>query len=85
MMLLETELERLLDVICREWGFCLIGQQRHAITKRSRLSAQEFATEVLQREGFPQPEYEVVWMRRLSGKFTQHFGTSNISADEISG
>jgi len=76
---LENELERLLDMICREWGFCIHREQRVAITKRLGLSAREFAIEVLQAEGFPRPEYEVFWMRRLSQRFKQHFGAAEIS------
>jgi hypothetical protein len=33
---LENELERLLDMICREWGFCLPRDKRQVITTRTR-------------------------------------------------
>ena len=81
---LELELERLLDMICREWGFCLIGDKRLAITTRSRLDAYEFATAVLNLEGFPHPEYEVRWMRQLAQRFKEHFGKAAVSAEETS-
>jgi hypothetical protein len=84
MIPLENDLERLLDMICREWGFCLPRDKRQAITTRARLDAREFATAVLRSEGFLQPEYEVVWMRRLSQRFEQHFGTAAVSASETS-
>ena len=79
---IENDLERLLDMICREWGFCLPRDKRRAITTRTRLDAREFATAVLRSEGFLQPDYEVVWMRRLSQRFKQHFGKAVVSAGE---
>lgn len=79
---LENDLERLLDMICHEWGFCLSRDKRQAITTRTWLDAREFATAVLRSEGFLQPDYEVVWMRRLSQRFKQHFGKAAVSAGE---
>ena len=64
--------------ICINWGFCLPHEKVQAIWARPRLDAKTFAFLVLQAEGFEHPEYELEWMRRLSRRFIERFGTSEI-------
>ena len=38
---------------------------------------------VLKGEGFPDPESELEWRRRLKRSFIERFGSDSVSADEF--
>jgi hypothetical protein len=78
--LLERDLRDLLDELCVEWGFCIPPAACDEISRRSSLSAGEFASAVLQAEGM-NPEYEKKWFQKLSDLFVGRFGEF-VSADE---
>ena len=77
---LERDLRELLDELCVKWGFCIPSGAYNEISRRSSLSAGEFASAVLQAEGM-NPEYEKKWFRRLRDRFVEDFGEF-VSADE---
>jgi hypothetical protein len=81
---LENELDSLLNELCRDWGFCLPGDERRRIATRDRLEDREFAIEVLRAEGF-NPDYETEWIGRLTARFKEHFGKSVVSTDDFPG
>lgn len=78
--LAEGELHWLLDVLCVEWGFCIPSEASEDISRRSSLTASEFATAVLQSEGM-NPENEKEWFRRIRDRFVEEFG-ERITSDE---
>jgi len=69
----EGELRRLLDVLCVQWGFCIPPETSEDISRRSSLTANEFAAAVLQAEGM-NPEYEKRWFLRVRDRFIEKFG-----------
>jgi hypothetical protein len=77
---LEKELDALLTKLCIEWGFCIPPADFRRIATSRRLSADEFADEVLRAEGFD-PEYELHWFRKIKRRFIDQFGEC-ISADD---
>jgi hypothetical protein len=74
-----NELDRLLDVICREWGFCLAPEKRQLIATERDMTDHDFALKVLEAEGFPAPEHQTEWLARLSAKFRDHLGRSTLA------
>jgi len=78
--LTEGELRRLLSVLCVEWGFCIPSEASEDISRRSSLSANEFATAVLQAEGM-NPEHEKKWFQRIRDRFVEEFG-ERVTPDE---
>jgi hypothetical protein len=77
---LQGDLRELLDELCVEWGFCVPPEAYNEICRRSSLSAEEFASAVLQAEGM-NPEYEKKWFRSPSNRFVETFGAF-VSADK---
>jgi hypothetical protein len=71
---LENDLEKFLNELCIDWGFCLPSDKRRRIADRKDWDAREFALEILRTEGFDHPEYEIEWVRRLSARFKKRFG-----------
>jgi hypothetical protein len=76
---LQSELSVLLDWLCVEWGFCIPPNDAERIAASTSLEAAEFATEVLKAEGFPSPEYEIEWSRKIKRRFVEHFGADSVS------
>jgi hypothetical protein len=79
---IEQQLSVLLDWICLRWGFCIPVEDRVRLTKSSRLEAHGFALAVLRADGFDEPENEKKWMKLLSERFVEHFGTAIVSSEE---
>jgi hypothetical protein len=80
---LENELDNLMGWLCTEWGFCLASKEREKIASSERLDARQFALEILKAEGFEHPEFEANWVKRISEKFTEHFGRPTIQSIEF--
>jgi len=78
----EQEIDRLLDWLCRHWGFCIPADERLKIARRRPLAARDFAIAVLRAEGFVEPEMEIKWMRQLAARFVEHFGTTTIPEED---
>jgi len=70
-----AQIERLLDEVCRKWGFCLPAEKRMEISGISDLGPYEFAAQVLRAEGF-NPEYENLWVTRLAELFSERTSRS---------
>ena len=71
-------LQRFLDELCTDWGFCSLGQLRRNGTVRVNNAFPEdeagitaLALEILRAEGFELPESEKTWLRRLSDRIRQ--------------
>jgi len=77
---LERDLRQLLDELCVEWGFCVSPGAYDQIARRSSVTAEEFASVVVQAEGM-NPEYEKKWFRTIRDRFVEQFGES-VSADD---
>jgi hypothetical protein len=77
---LKKDLGDLLDTLCVEWGFCIPPSDFDRIVARQRLTADEFAAEVLRAEGF-NPEYEKQWHRKIKRRFTDRFGEAALADD----
>jgi hypothetical protein len=71
---LEKDLRSLLSTLCVEWGFCIPPDDVDRIASSQRLTADEFATEVLKAEGF-NADYEVRWHRAIKRLFIERFGS----------
>jgi hypothetical protein len=71
---LEKGLCTLLSELCIEWGFCIPPADATRIIKRTHITADEFAAEVLRAEGMA-PEREQTWVRRIKHRFTDRFGS----------
>ena len=48
------------------------------------MEAREFAIAVLRADGFDQPDVEIEWIRRLTGRFIEQFGMDAVSEDQFS-
>jgi len=79
---LEIELDKLLDDLCVEWGFCLPAAKSYPITSRQSISDAEFAGAVLTAEGLTPPEYSQ-WYKPLKRRFQQHFGRVSVAASDF--
>lgn len=81
---LERDLADLLGALCTEWGFCLPPADNARIAAARRLSADEFARQVLEAEGFD-PEREHDWLRKLRTRFAERFGDAVSERDYRAG
>ena len=70
----EDALRYLLYDLCVEWGFCLPPDEAERIALVQHWNADDFALAVLRAEGFPVPESEKKWRRRLRQRFRVLFG-----------
>ena len=77
---LEREIEYLLYDLCVDWGFCIPSLDAERIATQTSYTAEKFAIDVLVAEGM-NPEYERKWLKRISGKFVERFGSDEVSAD----
>ncbi|MEM6265062.1 MAG: hypothetical protein AAGI38_21310 [Bacteroidota bacterium] len=81
---MEHEMNNLLSELCINWGFCILIEDKRRIAAATHFHAKDFAKEVIQAEGM-NPEIEVVWVRRISDKFIERFGTHEIDEDTFEG
>ena len=74
----DDDLQRFLDGLCTDWGFCSLGQRRrNGIVPANNAFPEDeagitaLAIEILRTEGFERPEGENTWLRRLSDRIRQ--------------
>jgi hypothetical protein len=70
---LEKDLGDLLTTLCVEWGFCILPSRWDRIGSIQRLTADEFAAEVLEAEGF-NLDYDAHLYRKIKRSFIERFG-----------
>lgn len=78
--LLERKLRFFLYDLCVDWGFCIPPDDADRIATTQRISANEFAIEVVRAEGFSGIEGSD-WVKKISQRFIEHFGTDELAAD----
>ncbi len=74
---MEREINYLLYDLCVNWGFCIPPMDAEEISRKTRITAVEFAFEVLSAEGMT-PENETQWVKKISGRFQERFGKQEI-------
>ncbi len=77
---MERELNAFLYDLCVNWGFCIPPEDGENISKSAYYIAHEFAEDVLIAEGM-NPDEEISWMRKITNKFRNRFGTNEIDQD----
>jgi hypothetical protein len=77
---LEQDLRWFLNDLCTQWGFCLSAEARDQLALRPSVSADEFASSVLEEEGM-NPQWEKQWLKKIRNRFIETFGLS-VSADD---
>jgi hypothetical protein len=75
-LLTENDLRTFLGALCREWGFCIPPEAQDEIVRRSTITAEEFASAVLEAEGM-NPEFEQKWFRRITDRFIEEIRDSS--------
>ncbi len=74
---MERELNYLLADLCVKWGFCIPSNDMEKISKSETYNAENFAVDVLAAEGM-NSEHEIKWLRRISERFRERFGSDEI-------
>jgi hypothetical protein len=74
------DLDRLLEELCVQWGFCNQLTAADLVSACVPLSGDDFANAVLEAEKM-NPEYEPQWVRRIRERFAARFGPSISPAD----
>ena len=74
---MEREINYLLHDVCVDLGFCIPPVRGEEISKRTHLTAVEFANYVIEAEGM-KPEYEKQSVKNIVSKFRDHFGVEEI-------
>ena len=74
------DLDRLLEDLCAQWGFCNQLTAADLVSARVALSDVDFANAVLEAAKM-NPEYEPQWVRRIRERFAARFGPSISLAD----
>lgn len=77
---MEKAIEKLLNDLCTEWGFCINPEHAKNLKNSRRLESDEFACAVLKAEGMDS-ELEVEWRRKIRNRFIERFG-NEIDANE---
>jgi hypothetical protein len=77
---LERDLRLLLHDLCVDWGLCIPPVDQERIAHRKTVTAREFAIEVLRAEGLD-PECERQWVRKIAGRFVQHFDAEEVTTE----
>lgn len=74
---MEQVLNNLLSDFCVNCLFCIAPNYRNKISKANSYHAKNFANDVVWAEGM-NPEFETKWVRKISEKFIDRFGTIEI-------
>ena len=77
---LERKLRYFLYDLCVDWGFCIPPDDSDRIASMQRVTAEEFAIEVVKAEGFGGSTGSE-WVKKISIRFADHFGSDELSAD----
>jgi hypothetical protein len=85
---MEREISYLLADLCLQWGFCIPINKQIEISKAEYYISKDFANDVIEAEGM-NSEYEHKWIKKISAKFKERFGTDQIDkstfADRVRG
>lgn len=76
---MERELIYLLVDLCVKWGFCIPSEPFDQISKMEYYHAHDFAMDVVEAEGL-EPHPEGTWVKRITERFIERFGTDEIDA-----
>ncbi len=68
-----TQVMRLLNKLCADWGFCLSETAAQRIENTKEITADEFARRVLEAEGM-NPEIDIHWRRKIREVFIETIG-----------
>jgi hypothetical protein len=74
---MEREINYLLYDLCVYWGFCIPPIDADVISTTKHWSAKDFATAVVVAEGMD-PECEYSWVKKISNRFCERFGSEEI-------
>ena len=75
---LEREIHYLLYDLCVDWGFCIPPADADRIAVQDRITADQFAADVLTADGM-NTEHEIKWLKKISAKFVERFGADQVS------
>ncbi len=70
---MRKELEKLINQLCTEWGFCIPPKKASEIIETKNIDPDQFACAILKAEGM-NPELEIEWRRKIKNKFTEVIG-----------
>ncbi|WP_422359712.1 hypothetical protein [Reichenbachiella sp.] len=79
---MERELNSFLYDLCVKWGFCIPTEDRNVISKSEYYRAKDFAHDVIEAEGM-NAEHEPTWVKKISNKFIERFGSNEIDASSF--
>lgn len=74
---MEREINYLLADLCVIWGFCIPPKDQIEISKTEFYNSNDFAKDVVNAEGL-EADYEKKWVRKISERFKERFGTDEI-------
>lgn len=74
---MEREINYLLADLCVKWGFCIPPNDQIEISKAGYYNSENFAKDIVEAEGM-NPEHESKWIKKISEKFKERFGTYEI-------
>jgi hypothetical protein len=74
---MHQELNKLIDRLCTDWGFCIPAEEARKIVELENLEADEFACAILKAEGM-NAEIEIEWRRKIRNMFVEVCGTSRL-------
>lgn len=75
---LETDLTAFLGVLCVEWGFCLPPADARRLANLDRVTAEEFAKQLLEAEGMNADSSP--WFQRIAKRFSKLFGNEVVAS-----
>ncbi len=81
---MEREINYLLYDLCVDLGFCIPPIAATEISKRSHITADGFANDVIEADGM-NPKYEKQWMSKISNKFRERFGSEEVNKKSFLG
>ena len=77
---MEREINYLLADLCVKWGFCIPTNEQIEISKAEFHNSKDFAKDVVNAEGLD-ADYENKWVRKISERFRERFGTNEIDTN----
>lgn len=80
---MERELNYLLNDLCVKWGFCIPPDNQIEISQAEYYTSSDFANDVISSDGM-NPDGEKKWLRKISDKFIERFGTDEIDVSSFS-
>lgn len=75
---LEQDITSFLGVLCVEWGFCIAPDDAKRIAQLDRVTAEQFASLVLEAEGISSDTSP--WFKKISNRFFSVFGDEAVAA-----